>query len=90
MRKYIHILFCLGAFVPLTVEGNIMVDNMMASCYASLNHDLAHIGMTPIRWFPELIQWIFHGNDGLSAHVSVTKIISKWILPNEQLGQYTL
>ena len=36
-----------------------MVDGILASCYASFDHDLAHIAMTPIQWFPEIIEGIF-------------------------------
>ena len=43
----------------MTADGNIIVDGVLASCYAYTNHDLAHIGMTPIQWFPEVTEWIF-------------------------------
>ena len=33
--------------MPLTEEGNIVVDGVLASCYASFDHDLAHIAMVP-------------------------------------------
>ena len=32
----------LGAYTPVTVEGNIAVDGVLASCYAFADHDLAH------------------------------------------------
>ena len=73
--------FCPGAFVPLTTEGNILVDDVLASCYASFHHDLAHIAMTPIQWFPEIIQWIFGDEVGPSAFVKTTKYIGSLILP---------
>ena len=38
----------LGAYTPLTKEGNIVVDGVLASCYAFSNHDLAHTAMAPI------------------------------------------
>ena len=37
--------------VPIA-EGNIMVEEVLASCYAFTDHTLAHIGMAPIRGFP--------------------------------------
>ena len=38
--------------MPLTMEGNIIVDGVLASCYASFDHDLAHIAMAPMQWIP--------------------------------------
>ena len=43
--------YILGTYVPLTEEGNIVVDGVLASCYASFDHDLAHITMAPIQLF---------------------------------------
>ena len=77
-------IFDLGAFVPLTKEGNIMVDGILASCYASSHHDLCHVGMTPVQFFPEIIQWIFGEDDGISSLVRTTKEIGKMVLPKEQ------
>ena len=48
-----------------------MVDGVLTSCYASINHDLAHIGMTPIRWFPEIMELIFGKENGYTAYVYV-------------------
>ena len=45
--KIFHLLF-LGAYVPLTADGNIVVDQILASCYASFDHDLAHLMMMPM------------------------------------------
>ena len=69
-----------GAFTPLTMEGNIVVDGVLASCYASTHHDLAHIGVTPMRWFPGMVQWIFGEDSGKSAYVSVLEEFSGWFL----------
>ena len=44
------------------MEGSIVVDSVLASCYPSAHHDLAHIALTPIRWFPKIFEWIF-GDD---------------------------
>ena len=41
------------------MEGNIVVDGILASCYADYDHDLSHIGMTAMRWFPGILEWIF-------------------------------
>ena len=43
------------------MNGNIMVDGVLASCYSSLDHDLHHVVMTPLQWFPEVTKWTFGG-----------------------------
>ena len=57
-KKIVYALF-LGAYVPLTTEGNIMVNGVLASCYPAADHDLAYFAMKPIQWFPDTIEWIF-------------------------------
>ena len=64
-----------GAYVPLTMEGNIMVDGALASCYAYINHDLAHLSMAPLRWFPQMTNLMF-GQDG--EWPSYVKIVEKF------------
>ena len=63
----------LGAYVPLTDEGNIVVGGILASCYASSDHDLAHFAMRPMKWFPQLIEFIFGSDDGIQGYVSFAK-----------------
>ena len=81
IKKSSCITFYSGAFVPLTTEGNIIVDGVLASCYASFHYDLAHIVMTPIQWFPEIIHWIFGDEVGHSAFIKTTKYTGSLILP---------
>ena len=56
-----------------------MVDGVMASCYASIDHDLGHIGITPIRWFPEKMEMIFSNEN--QYYVDIATDVGKWILP---------
>ena len=63
----------LGAYVPLTREGNMVVNGVLASCYASFDHDLAHLIMTPTHWFPTLIEWIFDQENGIQAFTKLVK-----------------
>ena len=58
-------LFHIGAFVPLVMEGRIIVDGVLASCYASSDHDLVHIIMAPIQWFPGIAVWVFGKDKGI-------------------------
>ena len=69
----------LGAYTPLTMEGNIIVDGVLASCYAFGDHDLAHVGVTPIRWFPEVIKLIFGEDNGISIFADTAADVAKWM-----------
>ena len=62
-----------------------MVNGVLASCYPSNDHDMAHLGMTPVRRFPEIIQWLFGDDGGFSVFVLINDELGKWILPNRLL-----
>ena len=70
-----------GAYVPLTMAGNIVVDGVLASCYASCHHDVSHIGMTPVNWFPEVMQWIFGEDNGFLIYVNVLEHFGRSVFP---------
>ena len=74
----------IGAYVPLTMEGNVVVDGVLASCYPTIDHDLAHLSMAPLRWFPQMTNLMF-GQDGVWP--SYVKIVEKLggILPASHL-----
>ena len=55
------------------MDGNIVVDGVLASCYAFPDHDLAHFGMTPFQLFPQLIKWLFGDNIGSPVFVEIVK-----------------
>ena len=63
------------------MDGNIMVNGVLASCYASVDHNLGHIGMSPVRSFPEMLEWTFGWDDGSSAFTKMAKKLSKSLLP---------
>ena len=68
--------------VQIELYGNILVDGVLASCYASIDHELAHIGMTAMRWFPEITKWIFGEESQIAA--STAKPLGKWLFLNGQ------
>ena len=80
MKKILY--FPLGAYVPLTPVGNIVVDGVLASCYASFDHDLAHLMVIPMQWYPEITEWIFGQNNDDTGYVKLSKMFGRWILPN--------
>ena len=67
----------------MTMEGNIVVDGVLASCYASTYHDIAHIVMMPIGWFPWVIKWIFGDDNGMLAFVNILEYVGRSVLPYE-------
>ena len=59
------------------MEGTIVVDGILTSCYASVDHDIAHIGMSPLRWFPGIMRWIFGAENERSPFVTMAKDLKK-------------
>ena len=63
------------------MEGNIVVDEVVASCYASHDHDLVHIVMAPFLRFPETIEILFGKHRGFSIYVKTWQKLGRYVLP---------
>ena len=50
-----------------------MVDAVLASCHASVDHDIAQIGMTPLRWFPKIMELLFGREDEKPVFVNLMR-----------------
>ena len=78
----------LGAFVPLTKEGMIIVDGVLASCYAEVPHDVAHLTLTPMHSLSAMMEWIFGEDTGLPVYVITLNELGSLMLPNYQFWSY--
>ena len=75
----------------LTIQGNILVDGVLASWYASaLSHDFAHLKMRPIQWFPEAMKWISGNKNGSPSCVYSLQDMINWFLPGGLLSGITM
>ena len=63
-----------GIYAPVTEQGNIIVENILASCYADFeNHKLVHLAFAPLRWFHLGRKW-FDSITSLENDVDVVLI----------------
>ncbi|AWP12977.1 putative indian hedgehog B protein-like [Scophthalmus maximus] len=70
-----------GLYAPLTQHGSIVVNGVLASCYAAVdNHHLAHWALAPLRFFYSLLGPSEPQTDGLHWY--------PWLL--QKLGQMLL
>ena len=44
-----------GTWAPLTREGTLLVDGLLASSYASFSHDLVDLAYAPVKMFPRIL-----------------------------------
>jgi len=62
----VEVLHVTGLYSPLTTQGNIIVDDVVASCYADFdNHALQHLVWAPFRWWQKISELFPGMNIGL-------------------------
>ena len=59
-----------------------MVDGVLASCYASSDHGLCHIIVTPMRWFPLIMEWIHAEENEFHGYVKIAQELGRWLVPD--------
>ncbi len=58
-----------GYMAPLTEEGTLIVNNIGASCYATINsHYTAHAVLAPMRWWYSIFGISKESNEVLGVH----------------------
>ena len=73
--------FFLGNHVPLTREGNILVDGVLASCYAYTSQDLAHFGTAPVHWSSQIVRAIFGEENGTQIYAIIAAQVDRLAYP---------
>ena len=58
-----------------------MVDRVLASCYDSIHHDVAHTLINPFQWYPGLVEWMFGDGSGSPAYVGIFEALNRWVVP---------
>ena len=44
-----------GTWSPFTMEGTLLVDGLLASCYASFSHAQSDLVLAPVKMFPRML-----------------------------------
>ncbi|TDG97375.1 hypothetical protein EPR50_G00225310 [Perca flavescens] len=82
-----------GSFAPVTVQGTVVVDQILASCYAVIDdHDLAHWALAPIRLAHWVSSWLFRSqpqvsaqNDGVHWYSKILYQLGTWLLDSHSI-----
>ena len=61
---------------PQTMEGNILVDGVLASCFAGHDHDMSHFAVAPIALVPGLIEAVFKVDVESTGYVGLVDDVS--------------
>ena len=67
------------------MHDSIVVDGVLASCYAFSDQDLAHMAMLPIRSYPEVMEWLIGIEDGFTGFAKIAENLGNYMLPYDSL-----
>ena len=68
--------------MPLTAEGKIIVDGVLTSCYADIDHDVVHSTMAPMKRFSDALEWLFGNDNGFPIYVYIARELGILLLPD--------
>ncbi len=80
-----------GVFAPLTAQGNLVVDGVLASSYAVVDSQaVAHAAFAPVRLYHSLVNWIWppSGDDqtaqakGVHWYADLLYSVARSVMPN--------
>lgn len=82
-----------GSFAPVTVQGTVVVDQILASCYAVIeDHDLAHWALAPVRLAHWVSSLLFSSesaasaqNDGVHWYSKILYQLGTWLLDSHSI-----
>lgn len=80
-----------GSYAPVTVQGNVVVDEILASCYAVIeDHELAHWALGPVRlahWVSSLLSQPGGGGqkDGVHWYSRLLYQVGSWLLDSHSI-----
>ena len=77
-----------GIFAPLTVEGTVVVDSIVSSCYANvIDHELAHMAFAPLRYVYSTVPSLLQHKSGSDFHwyVDFLLTVGSYLLDEAQV-----
>ncbi|KAJ4923486.1 hypothetical protein JOQ06_014174 [Pogonophryne albipinna] len=80
-----------GSFAPVTVQGTVVVDQVLASCYAVIqDHDLAHWALAPVRFFYWVNSLLYQRptsaqTDGVHWYSKILFQLGTWLLDSHSI-----
>ncbi|XP_054479165.1 sonic hedgehog protein [Anoplopoma fimbria] len=82
-----------GSFAPVTMQGTVVVDQVLASCYAVIeDHDLAHWALAPVRLAHWVSSLLFSPqprasaqDDGVHWYSEILYRVGTWLLDSHSI-----
>lgn len=82
-----------GSYAPMTAQGTVVVDRVLASCYAVIeDHDLAHWALAPVRlahWVSSLLfssqPQVSGQKDGVHWYSKILYQLGTWLLDSHSI-----